>query len=261
MKNTGEKILKQFFINYLILNDVEEVEKLISEKFKGVGTSKFEIAQSKDEFVESIKEQISNLNDRKINFYIKNYTENCFGDIISSYCEMIIICFNKAVEEVTTRLTTVFVKEENEWKIINMHNSMPEIYQKKEEIFPDAPILDSNGELELFLSSKSKRVSFKLKDVNYIAYSSVNRTASFYLEDLKSFDVRRNFSEIEEKIKNLSYFYKLDRGTMVNLDKIEMLDLGEEKIVFKNKQELYMSKVKLRELERAWIKDKNKIEI
>lgn len=261
MNYIGEKIIKQFYSNYLVLNNLEEMENLMSENFKAVGTSKFEVVHSKSEFIEKIREQISNLGHTKINFYIKNYTESYFENVISSYCEMVIVYFNKNVKKITTRLTVVFIKEKNKWKIINMHNSIPEIYQKKDEILPNITVLGDDGNIELFLSSKSKRISFKLKNINYIIYSSVNRTARFCIENFKNYDIRRNFSEIEEKIRNLRCFYKLDRGTIINLEKIEMLDLTEEKIIFKNKQELYVSKIKLRELEKSWLKDKNKIEI
>ena len=40
MEQIGERILKTFFFNYLILNDVHLIESLVSENFVGIGTSK-----------------------------------------------------------------------------------------------------------------------------------------------------------------------------------------------------------------------------
>ena len=54
MEQIGERILKTFFFNYLILNDVHLIESLVSENFVGIGTSKLEIAKNKDEFLESL---------------------------------------------------------------------------------------------------------------------------------------------------------------------------------------------------------------
>ena len=59
-------------------------------------------------------------------------------------------------------------------------------------------------------------------------------------------------------METIKSFYKLDRGTIVNIEAIEILDLKEERIIFKNKQTLYVSKVKLKELESKWISIKNK---
>lgn len=59
-------------------------------------------------------------------------------------------------------------------------------------------------------------------------------------------------------METIKSFYKLDRGTIVNIETVEILDLKEERIIFKNKQTLYVSKVKLKELESKWISIKNK---
>ena len=82
MEQIGERILKTFFFNYLILNDVHLIESLVSENFVGIGTSKLEIAKNKDEFLESLKNRIKNIGG-KDSFYINNYIERNLGSIIS----------------------------------------------------------------------------------------------------------------------------------------------------------------------------------
>lgn len=153
--NIGEKILKKFFFNYLIENNLDEVEKLFSESFKSVGTSQFEIAKNKSEFLLSIRNQIENLKG-KMSFYINDYVEDYFGDLISSYCEVTIIYFEEEEKKITTRLTTVFFKENDEWRIINMHNSIAKITQEKNEMFPISYMskLEQNNETNIFLLEK-----------------------------------------------------------------------------------------------------------
>ena len=103
-----------------------------------------------------------------------------------------------------------------------------------------------------------REVFFKTEDINYITYSSVTRRATFFLRNLSSFEIKRNFSEVEERLESIKSFYKLDRGTIVNIEAVEILDFKEERIIFKNKQILYVSKIKLKELEAKWISIRNK---
>lgn len=97
---------------------------------------------------------------------------------------------------------------------------------------------------------------YKFSEVNYITYSSVNRRVEFHLINSEIFDVKKSFSEIEERIKNVNNFYKLDRSTIINLNLIQILDFKEEQIIFKNKEYIYTSKIKLKELENNYLKDK-----
>lgn len=64
------------------------------------------------------------------------------------------------------------------------------------------------------------------------------------------------FFNNRKKIKNVNNFYKLDRSTIINLNLIQILDFKEEQIIFKNKEYIYTSKIKLKELENNYLKDK-----
>ena len=154
----------------------------------------------------------------------------------------------------------ISVAQDGDWKIISMHNSIPELKQNKDEVFPREWILEAENlaNIEIYLLGKFKRGFFKTKDINYITYSSVTRRSTFFLRNSSSFEIKRNFSEVEERLETIKSFYKLDRGTIVNIEAVEILDLKEERIIFKNKQTLYVSKVKLKELESKWISIKNK---
>jgi DNA-binding LytR/AlgR family response regulator len=263
MSKVGERILKKFFYNYLILNDISQLEDLFSEKFKSVGTSQFEVARNKNEFLESMRNQTKNLKGR-ISFYLNDYVEDYLENTISSYCEVTFIYFREKERRITTRLTTVFFNENGMWKIINMHNSIAEITQKKDEILPIEWILkiEKNKEINISLPGKSKKGFFNIKDIDYINYSSTTRKTIFHLNNLEEFELKRNFSEVEEKLKDMKYFYKIDRGTIINLEAIKILDFKEEYILFRNEQALYISKIKLKELENKWneIQSKKNIE-
>lgn len=129
-----------------------------------------------------------------------------------------------------------------------------DIFRVEESI---AKFLSQGKKYDIFyLSDTFKKGVYKFSEVNYITYSSVNRRVEFHLINSEIFDVKKSFSEIEERIKNVNNFYKLDRSTIINLNLIQILDFKEEQIIFKNKEYIYTSKIKLKELENNYLKDK-----
>lgn len=129
-----------------------------------------------------------------------------------------------------------------------------DIFRVEESI---AKFLSQGKKYDIFyLSDTFKKGVYKFSEVNYITYSSVNRRVEFHLVNSEIFDVKKSFSEIEERIKNVNNFYKLDRSTIINLNLIQILDFKEEQIIFKNKEYIYTSKIKLKELENNYLKDK-----
>lgn len=106
-----------------------------------------------------------------------------------------------------------------------------------------------NNIKEFYLSDTFKKGFYKFSEVNFITYSSITRKTEFHITNSEVFDIKKNFSEIEEKLSGINNFYKLDRSTIINLDLIEILDFKEELIIFKSKEFIYTSKAKLKELE------------
>lgn len=258
-RKVGEEILQEFFYNYIITKDLSKIENLFSSKFKGIGTAKFEIANNKDEFMYRIKKQFLDCTQEKIVFSIEDYVEDKLEDIISAVCN-VVFYFPTKDKKLTMRLSSVFSKENKEWKIINLHSSYPELTQKEEELFFIDCSVDAEKEQNqiFYLPDTFKKAFLRLSEINFLVYSRITRKVTFHLSNKESFDIRRNFSEIEEKLKNIESFYKLDRGTIVNLYSIAVIDYKEEKILFKNGSILYSSKLKLRELEERWYLLKNR---
>ena len=121
--------------------------------------------------------------------------------------------------------------------IFQLEQSINTLYKSKNKI------------KEFYLSDTFKKGFYKFSEVNFITYSSITRKTEFHLVNSEVFDIKKNFSEIEEKLSGINNFYKLDRSTIINLDLIEILDFKEELIIFKNKKFIYTSKAKLKELE------------
>ncbi|MBC2856977.1 LytTR family transcriptional regulator [Cetobacterium sp. 2A] len=105
------------------------------------------------------------------------------------------------------------------------------------------------GHTSFYLSDTYKRALVEFSDVNYITYSSTTRKTEFHLKRNEIFSIKRNFSEVEERLMLTKTFFKLDRGTIINISLIKFLDYKEEQIVFKTGEFIYTSKMKLKELE------------
>lgn len=129
-----------------------------------------------------------------------------------------------------------------------------DIFKIEESI---AKLLSQGKKYDIFyLSDTFKKGVYRFSEVNYITYSSVNRKVEFHLTDSEVFDIKKSFSEIEERLKGIDSFYKLDRSTIININSIQILDYKEEQIIFKNREYIYTSKLKLKELESSYLKEK-----
>lgn len=109
-----------------------------------------------------------------------------------------------------------------------------------------------------YLSDTFKKGIYKFSEIIYITYSSITRKTEFHLINSNTFKIKKSFFHVEESLKNIANFYKLDRGTIVNLNLIQVLDFKEEQIIFKNTTYIYTSKNKLKELESKLLQIKNK---
>ena len=77
-----------------------------------------------------------------------------------------------------------------------------DIFRVEESI---AKFLSQGKKYDIFyLSDTFKKGVYKFSEVNYITYSSVNRRVEFHLVNSEIFDVKKSFSEIEERIKNVN---------------------------------------------------------
>lgn len=131
-----------------------------------------------------------------------------------------------------------------------------DIYNLEESI---ERLKNKNSEKEIYLSDNFKKGFYKLEDINYITYSSISRKTEIHLIKKDIFEIRKSFSEIEEQIAKIELFYKVDRSTIVNLENIEIIDLKEEMMIFKNREKIYISKGKLRDVEERCVFLKNRV--
>ncbi len=101
----------------------------------------------------------------------------------------------------------------------------------------------------LFLKDSSQVGMLKINMIESITYCSMQRVCRFNLENGKTFILKRKFSDIE-KIQQKEEFVKIERGTIVNTCLIESLNYKEECIFFKSGNVIYISRRKLKDMEK-----------
>lgn len=153
-------------------------------------------------------------------------------------CSIIILLGNNNIKEMRTLLKSKYIDDcLLRHDIYEIENSIEKILNKR------------NNYSEFYLKDTFYKGLVKFSEVLYIDYCRISRKTKFNLLNNNSFSLKRNFSDIEELLSNISIFYKLERGLIINISLIKFLDYKEEKIIFTNGDNLYISKNKIKELE------------
>ncbi|AVQ31926.1 LytTR family transcriptional regulator DNA-binding domain-containing protein [Fusobacterium varium] len=112
---------------------------------------------------------------------------------------------------------------------------------------------------QFYLNDIYQKGILEFSEVTYINYCRVSRRVQFNILNKEIFTLKINFSTVETSLIEFTNFYKVERGTIVNINLIKYLDYKEEKILFKDLSELYISKIKLKEIEENTFITKNKL--
>lgn len=114
---------------------------------------------------------------------------------------------------------------------------------------------------EIVINNNFYKAIIKIEDIMYLEYCRLSRKTEITTTDGKIYASKKGFSEVEEKLKELNCFIKVDRGTIINKSLIKELDYKGEKIIFLNDRKLSVSRSKLKNLEENIDLFRNKIEL
>ncbi|MFA6709021.1 MAG: LytTR family transcriptional regulator DNA-binding domain-containing protein [Fusobacterium sp.] len=112
---------------------------------------------------------------------------------------------------------------------------------------------------QFFINDTYQKGIINFNEIKYIDFSRIERRVNFHLQGEKIFSLKRTFGSVEKKLKDIRGFFKIERGLIVNLEQIKILDYREERIIFKDYSCLYISKIKLKKLEEQKSLVNNKI--
>ena len=134
-----------------------------------------------------------------------------------------------------------------------------EIEKSLDELF-NRKIVSKNIE-EIVINESFYRAIVKIKDIIYLDYCRLTRKTEITTKDGKIYSVKRGFSEVEDKLKILDCFIRVDRGTLINKTLIKEIDYKNEKITFIGDGWLSVSRTKLKILEENLDLFENRIEL
>ena len=112
---------------------------------------------------------------------------------------------------------------------------------------------------QFYLNDNQKKGIIDFSEVTYISYCRTTRRIQFHLINKEIFTLKENFSIVEERLEAIDNFYKIERGTIINIDLIRYIDYKEENIIFRDFSVLYVSKIKLKKIEEDMILTKNRL--
>lgn len=112
---------------------------------------------------------------------------------------------------------------------------------------------------QFFINDTYQKGIIDFNEIKYIDFSRIERRVNFHLQEKNVFSLKRTFGSVEKKLKDIRGFFKIERGLIVNLEQIKILDYREERIIFKDYSCLYISKIKLKKLEEQKSLVSNKI--
>lgn len=87
---------------------------------------------------------------------------------------------------------------------------------------------------QFYLNDIYQKGILEFSEVTYINYCRVSRRVQFNILNKEIFTLKINFSTVETSLIEFANFYKVERGTIVNINLIKYLDYKEEKILFKD---------------------------
>ena len=134
-----------------------------------------------------------------------------------------------------------------------------EIERSLRELFSNKKILKNIK--EIVINDTFYRAIVKIDDIIYLDYCRITRKTEITTKNGKIYCVKRGFSEVEDKLRILECFIKLDRGTLINKNLLKEIDYKNERVTFVGDNWLSVSRTKLKILEENLDLFGNRIEL
>lgn len=113
----------------------------------------------------------------------------------------------------------------------------------------------NNRKDRVYLKDSNNFIILEVDEIEAITYYSLKRESEIHLSSGKKIQVKRKFSEMEKIQERYSNFFKIERGTILNLDLIYCLNYKGSKVIFKSGNTLLLNKQKLKFLEEYLVEE------
>jgi signal transduction histidine kinase len=217
MKEEVLNFIKSYFQTYFVERDLEKSIKFFSNKASGIGTGLNEINDNSDDFIQLFKRDLE-----EIKFPIKCKDLSFIVNFLST--DACIVSGRFSLEGKAdnipffipeNRYTFVLTKENDLWKIVHFHFSIPFIHQEENESFP---LLELKRKNEL-LNRKVEERTYELREANKKLIKS-NASKEMMLSVI-GHDIRSPFSSLLGFIsllkENYDYFDDSKKKEFINI--------------------------------------------
>lgn len=217
--------------NLAIIND--ESLKILMEEFLGREIGFFEYkAGSVEELLVFIEENgIDVVVVDKELYNIKN----TLSVLKENHIKVIYAGFNTTIKELKE-----YVKRKEIYEYIEKSN-----YTEIETILTEIKSAKTKKNKISFTTESSSEVVISIEDIIYIHYDRETRRGVIVSEKGEFFS-KKNMSELESFFANYQKFLRIDRGTIINIDKIFEIDYRNEYIKFDNNKKISVGAKTLR---------------
>ncbi len=210
-------------INLAVIND--ESLKIVMEEFLGKSIYFYEYKTGKDINI------ISKLEEDMINIVVVDkelYNINSTLEIIkNSNIKVIYAGFNSGAKEIKKYWKNGYIFDYIE------KSEFTEI----EQILKDIKWKGKKKKKIVFSGDNSSEIVVNIENIYHIYYDRISRKSVIATES-GEFHSKKNMSEMEELFSNYESFVRIDRGTIVNSDRIAEIDYRNEFIRFDNMKKI-----------------------
>lgn len=169
MSDSAKQVCRAIWHNYLEKREIDNVSKRICPEVSVIGTGEHEVFHSLKELVVSLQQESEQWNGK---FIIKDESYHEIP-LSEDYCAVYgTLDVSEDSEDrinyiLHFRFTMIFRYIDGEWKLLHVHQSVPDIHQNSDEFFPKRLIEESNEQLKEKIAQKTKELEENNKAVIY----------------------------------------------------------------------------------------------
>ena len=172
MSNSAKQVCRTLWHHYLEDRNMNKVSKFVCSEVSVIGTGEHEIFYSLQELVFSLQQEVEQWDGK---FIIKN---EAYHEIpmTEDYCA-VYGTFDVTEDSrdrinyiLHFRFTMIFRLIDEEWKLLHVHQSVPDINQNSDEFFPKRLIEESNEQFREKIEQKTKELEESNKAVIYYSH-------------------------------------------------------------------------------------------
>lgn len=212
MSNSAKQFCRTLWHQYLEKRNMNDIGQCVCPDVSVIGTGEHEVFHSLHGLVYSLQQEVNQWDGK---FQIKNETYHEIP-MTDDFCAVygILDISEDSQDRINYilhfRFTMILRCMEGEWKLLHVHQSVPDIHQNSDEFFPKRLIEESNERLREKIAQKTRELEESNKAVIYYSHHDylTNLMNRYYCEKeiAKSMDEYSNGTILMLDVDRFKYF-------------------------------------------------------